>query len=379
MATDASATPVDAKPKKLKFAARSDFLRELRRRVDAYFEETGVPRRDHPRMYLKTFIVLCWFFGSYAALVWVPMSWPLVLLTMISLGFAGAGVGFNIMHDAGHKAMSKRGWVNRTFFATIDMIGGSSYLWYHKHNIYHHTYSNVAHQDTDIDVGSVARFCPHHDHHPHQRYQHFYLWFLYGLMPFRWTLVADFQEWRDRRIAHHPIPEPNRRETIIFWGGKAVYITLSFIIPMIYHPIWLALLVFAGVTWIEGFVMAVVFQLAHCVEEAQFPLPDPNTGRIENEWAIHQLETTMDFAPKNPFVTWYTGGLNFQAVHHVFPNISHINYPALSKIIQEACREHNVTYNIKPTFRGAFASHYRLLKRLGTNEDPVSVSQPQGV
>src|SRR2546430_11339193 len=43
-------------------------------------------------------------------------------------------------------------------------------------------------------------------------------------------------------------------------------------------------------------ILSVVFQVAHCVEEAEFPLPREETGRVEHAWAIHQAETTVDFA-----------------------------------------------------------------------------------
>src|SRR5690242_5243935 len=77
---DGSATSAasDGYAPKLKFTGSDRFIRELRRRVDAYFEKTGRRKRDCPQMYFKTASILAWFFGAYALLVFVGMSWWLV-------------------------------------------------------------------------------------------------------------------------------------------------------------------------------------------------------------------------------------------------------------------------------------------------------------
>ena len=81
---------------------------------------------------------------------------------------------------------------------------------------------------------------------------------------------------------------------------------------------------------VAGMALSVVFQVAHCLEEAEFPLPPAIAGRIDNAWAVHQVETTVDFARRSRVVTWLVGGLNFQIEHHLFPRISHVHYPAIS-------------------------------------------------
>ena len=85
---------------------------------------------------------------------------------------------------------------------------------------------------------------------------------------------------------------------------------------------------------VTGFVISIVFQLAHTVEHTEFPMPNEATNKIENEWAIHQVATTANFSTGNKLISWLVGGLNFQIEHHLFPKISHIHYPAISKIIK---------------------------------------------
>ena len=114
-----------------------------------------------------------------------------------------------------------------------------------------------------------------------------------------------------------------------------------------------------------GLVLSVVFQLAHTIEETAFPVPTAATNDIENEWAIHQIETTANFATKNKLISWLVGGLNFQIEHHLFPKISHVHYPEISKIIKKTCEEFNVKYIEHRKMRHALVSHATYLRRMG--------------
>ena len=114
-----------------------------------------------------------------------------------------------------------------------------------------------------------------------------------------------------------------------------------------------------------GTALSVVFQVAHCVEEAEFPVPRASTRRIDHAWAVHQAETTVDFARRSRLVTWLVGGLNFQTEHHLFPRISHVNYPAISTLVEETCRDFGIRYTEFTSFRAGMASHFRWLRRMG--------------
>lgn len=118
-------------------------------------------------------------------------------------------------------------------------------------------------------------------------------------------------------------------------------------------------------TLVAGFILSIVFQLAHTVEHTHFPMPDEASGKMEDEWAIHQLKTTANFATKSRIISWFVGGLNFQIEHHLFPKISHIHYPNISKIIKQACREYNVEYVEYPHMYQAVISHVSFLKHMG--------------
>ncbi len=340
------------------------FLTELRRRVDAYFAD-GRRRRDCWQMYLKTATILAWLATSYAMLVFiVPTVWLAAPLA-ISLAFAISAVGFSIQHDASHHAYSRCGWVNRLAATSLDLIGASSYLWRWKHVVFHHTYPNVDGQDTDIDPGAAARLSPHQRRRWFHRWQHLYLWPLYGITAARWHLWGDFKEIALGAIGPHKIPRPKGWDLAVFLLGKAVSVSLLLVVPMLVHPWWVVLTFYVVVTVVVGIVLTVVFQLAHCVGEADFPQPMDGTLQMENAWAVHQVRTTVDFARGSRVLCWLLGGLNFQIEHHLFPGVCHIHYPALSRIVEATCGEFGVPYSNHGSFLGGIRSHYRWLRTLG--------------
>jgi linoleoyl-CoA desaturase len=343
-------------------------VRELRRRVDAYFESTGHRRRDCAGMYFKTATILAWFIGAYLLLLfWASSLWTIIPLAMV-LGVAIAAIGFNIQHDAGHKAYSERQWVNKVMALTLDMMGGSSYLWDWKHNSIHHTYPNINGHDDDINVGVFGRLAPQQKRYWFHRLQGIYLWLLYGFLAIKWHFVDDFYNVAVGRIGGHKIPRPKGMDLVVFIGGKVVFFSLAFVIPMLLHPVWAVLCVYAIAAFVSGVVLSVVFQLAHCVEEAEFPDPvisADGSERMQTEWAVHQVQTTVDFARRSRVLCWFLGGLNFQIEHHLFSRICHVHYPALSKLVEEVCQEFGIRYAAHRTFLSAVASHYRWLVEMG--------------
>src|SRR5206468_1634735 len=109
---------------------------------------------------VKALVLLAWFGLSYVALVFFAATCWQGMLLAINLGLAMAGIGFCVMHDAGHNAFSRHRWLNRLAALSLDLLGGSSYIWDHKHNTVHHTYSNIDHHDDDIDLGWAGRLAP---------------------------------------------------------------------------------------------------------------------------------------------------------------------------------------------------------------------------
>jgi linoleoyl-CoA desaturase len=357
--------PTDAHGERLKFSGDNSFHRELRRRVDAEFKRTGTRQRDSAQMYLKTTIILVTFAFAYVALVFFAVTWWQALPLSLVLGTAMAGIGFNIMHDGGHQAYSEHRWINRLMALALDLVGGSSYIWQWKHARFHHTWVNVAGHDSDIDLGVLGRLSPQQPRRPWHRWQHLYLWPLYGVTAIRWHLFGDFRDMITGTVGARPFDRPKGWDLAGFVIGKLVFFTLALGLPLIFHSIGAVLLFYSLVSAVAGILLALVFQMAHVVEEAAFPVPDETGHQIDTPWAIHQLETTVNFACGNRVLSWLIGGLNFQVEHHLFPRISHVHYPLVARVVEATCREYGVTYREHRTFGAGIASHYRLLRRLG--------------
>ena len=363
-------SPVSQNDRKIQFNRDKSFQVILRKRVDELLESQGRKKRDCSQMYIKTAVLLTGTALTYLSLLFLASAWWQALPLAVLLGLFCASIGFNIQHDASHKAYSSSKKVNKLMAMTIDIIGGSSYFWRWQHVVYHHTYPNIDGMDGDIDLGIFGRMSPQQKYYFWHRWQHLYLWPLYGLMAVKWQLVDDFRDYIKGASGPHKVPRPKGWDLAIFAGGKIIFLSLAFVIPMLLHPPLYVLGVYAAAVLTMGFLLSVVFQLAHCVTEASFPEPNAVTGNMDDSFAVHQLQTTVDFARGNKPLSWMLGGLNFQVEHHLFPLISHVNYAAISKVVEETCKEYGVTYNSHKTFREGVSSHYRFLRNMG--KDPAA-------
>ena len=351
--------------RQLKFDTEDTFYRELRKRVNEFFERTGRNQRDCPQMYLKTAIVLGWFATSYMLLVFFATAWWLAVLLAVSLALSMAAIGFNIQHDGSHGAYSERPSINKLMALTLDLLGGSSFGWACKHNIVHHTYANITGHDDDIEIGIFGRLSPHQRWLSFHRWQHIYLWVLYGFVAIKWQLYDDFRDVVIGRFGGHRHPRPKGWDLLAFIGGKVLFFSLAIGIPLLVHPVSIVLAFYVAIAFVQGLALSLVFQLPHCVENAAFPMPQADTGRMAAPWAVHQVQTTVDYGRGNRLLSWFVGGLNFQIEHHLFPRICHLHYPALAPLVEQTCQEFGVHYQANETFRSALASHFRWLRKMG--------------
>jgi len=341
------------------------FHADLKREVAEHFRRTGRPTRGGWAIGLKVAAMLLFLAGSYLALLLAPVGGAGAALLAASVGLAIAGVGFNVMHDANHGSLSARPWVNRALSWALDLIGGSSWLWRHKHNVLHHTWPNVAGMDTDGDAGPVLRLAPQQPARGFHRLQHLYAWPLYGVFALKWWFHDDLRELVTGRIGGHRYPRPRGRALAGMILCKALFFTWAFLLPALLHPtLWLLpLWLLASAT--AGVVLAAVFQLAHCVGEVAHP--EARAGQaLDADWAVLQVSTTADFARGGRVLSWCVGGLNFQVEHHLFPGICHVHYRDLAPIVERICLAHGLPYRAQPTLRAALSANLRWLRELGS-------------
>jgi linoleoyl-CoA desaturase len=341
------------------------FQAELRRRITAYFKENNLKETGNFRLYSKAIILILVFAALYLHLVFFTPSALFAVFECILLGATISGIGFNIMHDGAHGSFSTKNWLNEFAAFSLDFLGGSAMMWKIKHNQVHHTYTNIDGYDEDIDARPFLRLSPSQKKYFFHRFQHFYFLILYSLLYLFWVYFSDFNKYFSGKILNFNIKKLSIKEHFMFWFSKLLYFSILVLVPVLLVGWKYWMIGYIILTATAGVILSIVFQLAHTVEETSFPVVSSENMNVEDEWAIHQLKTTANFATQSSLVTWYVGGLNFQVEHHLFPRISHIHYPALNKIVKDTCKEFGAPYYEAKTMWSAFLSHCRFIRKMG--------------
>jgi len=343
------------------------FYQSVKKAVDDYFKRKQLKKTGNLKLHIKTLVLIPVATVIYTWLLSGHYGWPAGILLSALLGFCLVCIAFNVMHDACHGSYSDKKWVNECMGLTMNALGSNAFIWKIKHNIIHHTYTNIDGVDDDIANGPILRQCTTQKWIPIHRFQFIYMFILYSVSTLAWMWGTDFYKYFSKKIHTTVINKIDTRQHILFWVSKVLYIFFYVVVPVLFlgWQAWLTGFLIIHITM--GLVLSIVFQLAHVVEKTSFDAVAEKHKVITSEWAIHEVKTTANFAPKNKVIGWLVGGLNFQIEHHLFPQISHVHYPALSKIVQHQCALFGLPYNYYPTMRQAIYSHVRLMKQLGRN------------
>ncbi len=361
--------------KSIPFTKQYGFRKAVIQRVNDYMKQENIQARDLPAMYGKTVIMFAWWIGSFVLLYFTKLPFWAMVPLWVSFGLATAGIGFNVMHDANHDGYSSHPRVNKVLGWSVELIGMSSFIWRQQHNVWHHTYTNITGLDEGLEAEGAMRWSPHDVWKPFFRFQHWYWPVIYAMSAMSLLLVRNFKVYfTGMNGATFEYPVMKRSDKIVFWISRAINVLLYFAIPFAMLPWWQAAIGFVITTVTAGFVLATILQLAHVMDTVDFPEPIGDPLHIENEWAIHEVQTTINFAPGNKLVNWYVGGLNFQIEHHLFPQVCHLNYPAIAPIVEQMCTEYGIKYKSYVTFREALRDHVRTLRWLGQSN--VYVPRP---
>jgi linoleoyl-CoA desaturase len=351
------------------------FFQSLKSAVDQYFEQNKIKKTGDWRLFSKTIILVGTAIAIYGTLMFAQPAAIFALLLCAGLGFIAASIGFSVMHDANHGSYSTRPKLNDFIGLSANALGASSFFWKQKHNIIHHTYTNVDGIDDDIAKSPIIRQCESQKWVPAHKIQHLYLLPIYALSSIFWIFFMDFTKYFTRKIYTTEAWKLSTKNHIIFWATKACYLTFYILLPI---KVWGFLPWLAGffaMHAVMGLTLSLVFQLAHVVENTEFEhIALDETKHIETAWAEHQIKTTANFAMNNKVISWFVGGLNYQIEHHLFPKVSHVHYPAISKIVMAKCAEFNLPYNQYRTMFGALASHFRVMKYLGKKPEALALA-----
>lgn len=296
------------------------------------------------------------------------ISSPLgVILMYVTTGIGMAGIGMGIMHDANHGVVSKKSRINKIFSRSLDFVGCSSAVWKLQHNVLHHTFTNIDDHDEDIDTPFFLSFSPNTRKYWIHKFQHLYAWIFYGMMTVYWVTAKDFlalKKYRKDGLIKDDKDYTKEIFVTVFW--KLFYYSYVLVLPIIFSESsvgWIITGFFIS-HFITGLLISVIFQLAHVMPDMSFPKPDENNS-LDVNWFEHQLQNTSNFSPKAPVLSWFIGGLNYQIEHHLFPNISHIHYRKISKIIAQTAKDYDLPYYVNENFFVAVWRHLKMLRTLG--------------
>lgn len=351
---------------------KSLFFPTLKKRVDNYFQERHISQYANSTMVLKSVVMLSVYLLPFVFMLVLKPDFPHSLIHWFVMGLGLAGVGMSVMHDANHGAYSENPKVNYWMGNILNLLGASTFNWKLQHNILHHTYTNVAGMDDDISDKPMLRFSPHSEVKEYHRFQWIYAFLFYGITTLYWVLLKDFVQFN--LYTKQGVNSNSKRENV-FTLIKIILVKLGYgfillVMPTLFFdlPLWQVIVGFVFMHFVAGIILTVTFQLAHTVEGTSHPLPDEK-GEIDNNWAIHQMNTTVNFARDNKWISWYVGGLNFQVEHHLFPKISHVHYREISDIVKETAEEFGIPYLENKTLAQAIRSHINTLKTFGRLPD----------
>jgi linoleoyl-CoA desaturase len=344
-----------------------DFAMALRKNVNEYFKTNKISTNANAAMVIKTIVLIAIYVVPFIVLVTTPVSLTMALILVIIMGIGIAGVGMGVMHDACHGSYSKKPWVNDMLSGTIYLLGSNIVNWKIQHNVLHHTYTNISGFDEDIDEKGPIRLSENTPLKWYHKYQFIYAFIFYGLMTL-FLLFNDFMRLLNYNKKGLLVTQNVKisGELIKMFLRKTAYLLVAIGLPLwVTSFTWYQILTgFFIMHWVASIILSFVFQMAHVVEGADQPTPE---SEIKNNWYVHQFNTTSDFARNNKVLGWYVGGLNFQIEHHLFPNICHIHYPKIARIVEKTANDFGVKYNLKYTFIDAMASHITTLKELGSH------------
>ena len=350
---------------KIAFDNGGAFILDTRREVEQYLSRGSTRIKGAVLLYLKAPIALALIVISWTVLMFFRPGVFLASLCLLGLVLGAMLTAFCVQHDANHGSyFKKRRWNHLVGWSADSLLGFSSYAWRVKHNVAHHTYTNVDGYDDDATQVPLARFTPSQPVRPWYRFQQYYIWPMYLLMGIRWQTVGDIAAFTRGSIGESALRAPRGWNLAGVIAGKAFFVTWAIVIPLLVYPWWAVVAAYVGFAMITSLIMAVTFQLAHCVEEASFASAD-ELRQERRIWAVHEVETTVDFCPRNPVLTWMLGGLNFQIEHHLFPKVPHTHYPKIAEIVRRNCAKHGVRYSFHPSLGRALRSHFLHLREMG--------------
>lgn len=102
------------------------------------------------------------------------------------------------------------------------------------------------------------------------------------------------------------------------------------------------------------------------MEETQKTVSSPDRKVPFNDWAAVQCQTSVNWSKGSWFWNHFSGGLNHQIEHHLFPSICHTNYVYIQDVVEDTCREFGVPYQSEDSLLSAYGKMLKHLQIMGS-------------
>jgi len=340
------------------FQKESEFTRELKERVRLLIASDANGRHATTHEWLKAILFMLICLNLYLSILFGQHDFGVRTLLVLAFSAFTLFLGLNVMHESVHGNYSTKSWINKTMALTFDLYGISSDLYYVKHTQFHHNYTNVFGLDGDITEAPLIRMSVDQPWKPMHRFQVFYTPLLYSLITITWP-IYDLSRLITAKVGAFSFRRPSTLTTMKILLMKVLSIYLTYVLPIQKLGLSQGLFFILLFHFSLGVILTLIFQVAHVHEDTRF-----DGTSIDTDWFVHQIKTSADFSTANPAMNFLCGGLNFQAIHHLFPNISYRHYPAIQKILRELCDQHGYRYVEFGSFSQAVQAHFVWLKNL---------------
>lgn len=360
------------KPRFAKNPHEDKIFRAITTEVSLFMANTT--KSNAPIMIVKALLYVGLFIIGYAGIITAETTSTLFISYAVT-GISLVLLGLNFAHDCAHGALLKSKTANNAVYESLfTLMGINGYLWKKRHTHSHHNYPNTEGYDVDIELGSIVHLSVAESPKNHHSVQHIYAPLLYGIYTLYWVFYKDFVLFFKKHHANLTFKKHSTKEYVKLFGGKLLYLTYIFIIPLLVTPFSVGqiTLVFLLFHFAASWLLLFTFLITHHVENTQYFSEHENV-LTSSSWLMHQVQSSNDFHACNTVANFVFGGFNCHVAHHLFPNVSHVHYPEISRIIYRHLYSNGITPN-KTTFLGGVLSHIKLLKKLGHQHNATSIS-----
>ncbi|XP_033728460.1 acyl-CoA 6-desaturase-like [Pecten maximus] len=288
---------------------------------------------------------------SYLVMAYFGTGWVPYLISLVCAAAVQAQAGW-IQHDFGHLSVFKNSTLDHLIqYYLMGIVKGASPHWWNHLHFQHHAKPNVINKDPDVAMDKlfvIGEVMPVQVAKTRRKFMPFNLQHRYFFLigpPLLFPVYFQFMLFRHIYTRRLPVD----LALVMIYFFKYFYLFT----PML------------------GLGGAIVFYfMMRCLESHWFTWVTQSNHipmNIDNDQALHwmklQMQATCDIQ-KSVFNDWFTGHLNFQIEHHLFPTMPRHNLYKVAPLVQSLCKKHDIKYEVKPLWT-AFKDIVRCLKHSG--------------